>query len=69
MEAYVIKNEANNLTVVKIIPNDKGYYEATFDVAFCTPPVNSHGTQHVIEHSVLCGSKHFKLKEPFQNLL
>jgi len=43
--------------------------ESTFGIFFRTPPTDSTGTPHILEHSVLCGSKKFKTKEPFANLL
>ncbi|MBH1939454.1 insulinase family protein [Mobilitalea sibirica] len=39
-----------------------------FSVGFRTPPKNSTGVAHIIEHSVLCGSKHFPAKDPFVEL-
>ena len=39
--------------------------ENLFAFAFATPPGNSKGTPHIIEHSVLCGSEKFPLKDPF----
>ncbi len=41
----------------------------TFAIAFPTLPENSTGVFHIIEHSVLCGSKKFPVKEPFVELL
>ena len=40
-----------------------------FTVGFRTPPKNSTGVAHILEHSVLCGSKHFPLKDPFVELV
>ncbi len=39
-----------------------------FTVGFRTPPVNSTGVAHIIEHTVLCGSRKFPLKDPFVEL-
>ncbi len=41
----------------------------TFAVAFKTIPSDSTGVFHIIEHSVLCGSKRFPAKEPFTDML
>ena len=41
----------------------------TFMIAFKTPPKNSTGVFHILEHSVLCGSEKYPLKEPFVELL
>ena len=40
-----------------------------FNIAFRTPPKNSTGVAHILEHSVLCGSKDFPLKDPFVELV
>ncbi|MHB8129045.1 MAG: insulinase family protein [Mobilitalea sp.] len=39
-----------------------------FSIGFRTPPANSTGVAHIIEHSVLCGSKNFPAKDPFVEL-
>lgn len=39
-----------------------------FSISFRTPPKDNTGVPHIIEHSVLCGSKKFPLKEPFVEL-
>ena len=36
---------------------------------FRTPPTNSKGVTHIIEHSVLCGSKKYPIRDPFMNML
>lgn len=43
--------------------------ENLFAFAFQTPPQNSTGVAHVLEHSVLCGSKNYPLKDPFVRLV
>ncbi|MBU1002281.1 MAG: insulinase family protein [Proteobacteria bacterium] len=40
-----------------------------FGVSLRTPPSDSTGVPHILEHSVLCGSKKFPVKEPFVELL
>lgn len=40
-----------------------------FTIGFRTPPADDTGTPHIIEHSVLCGSKKFPPKDPFVELL
>nr|WP_307992183.1 insulinase family protein [uncultured Niameybacter sp.] len=40
----------------------------TFGITFRTPPHDSTGVPHIIEHSVLCGSRKFPLKDPFMEL-
>ncbi len=39
-----------------------------FGINFRTPPVDSTGIAHIMEHSVLCGSKKYPVKEPFIEL-
>jgi len=41
----------------------------TFAVAFKTLPDDDTGVAHIMEHSVLCGSERFPVKEPFVELL
>lgn len=40
-----------------------------FGVSFRTPPADSTGLPHILEHSVLCGSEKYPVKEPFVELL
>lgn len=40
-----------------------------FGITFKTPPADSTGVAHILEHSVLCGSRKFPVKEPFVELL
>ena len=41
----------------------------TFGIAFKTPPFDDGGEAHILEHSVLCGSKKYPLKDPFSEIL
>ncbi|HIC69580.1 MAG TPA: peptidase M16, partial [Candidatus Latescibacteria bacterium] len=40
-----------------------------FGINFRTPPTDSTGIAHILEHSVLCGSEKYPVKEPFVELL
>ncbi|KHD37953.1 peptidase M16 [Clostridium acetobutylicum] len=40
-----------------------------FSITFKTLPHDSTGVAHILEHSVLCGSRKFKVKEPFIEIL
>ncbi|NTW97169.1 MAG: peptidase M16, partial [Oscillochloris sp.] len=40
-----------------------------FGVTFRTPPEDSTGIAHILEHSVLCGSRKYPVKKPFVELL
>jgi len=39
--------------------------ENTFAVAFKTVPSDSSGVAHILEHTVLCGSEKFPVRDPF----
>lgn len=41
----------------------------SFAISFATPPEDDTGVFHIIEHSVLCGSRKFPVKEPFVEML
>lgn len=40
-----------------------------FGIGFRTPPKDSTGVAHIVEHTVLSGSRKFKTREPFMELL
>lgn len=40
-----------------------------FCIGFRTPPSDSTGVPHIIEHTVLCGSDKFPVKDPFVELV
>eukprot|EP00850_Spirogloea_muscicola_P017373 SM000148S01050 [mRNA] locus=s148:321856:326518:- [translate_table: standard] len=40
-----------------------------FGAVFRTPPTDSTGIPHILEHSVLCGSRKYPIKEPFVELM
>jgi len=58
---------AGNGAEVLVLENDDD--NKVFSVAFRTPPENDRGVAHILEHSVLCGSKKYPLKEPFIELI
>lgn len=43
--------------------------ENTFSVAFKTVPKDSTGVAHILEHTVLCGSKRYPVRDPFFSML
>ena len=43
--------------------------ENTFSVAFKTVPVDSTGVAHILEHTVLCGSNQYPVRDPFFSML
>ena len=52
--------------VMSLINDDEN---KTFGAVFRTPVDNSKGIPHILEHSVLCGSKNYPIKEPFVELM
>ncbi|MBR2661089.1 MAG: insulinase family protein [Clostridia bacterium] len=48
---------------------DNAAENMVFSVTFRTPPEDSTGVFHILEHSVLCGSEKYPVKEPFVELL
>lgn len=48
---------------------DNGEQNKLFSVAFKTLPEDSTGVFHILEHSVLCGSEKYPVKEPFVELM
>ncbi len=48
---------------------DNGLENKLFSVTFKTLPSDSTGVPHIIEHSVLCGSDKYPVKEPFVDLM
>lgn len=52
---------------ISVISNDDE--NKVFYVGFRTPPKDSTGVPHIIEHTVLCGSKKFPVKDPFVELV
>lgn len=64
--ALYFRHKLTGLEVFHLVNNDE---ENLFSFCFRTPIKNSTGAAHILEHSVLCGSKKFPLKEPFTNLM
>lgn len=63
--AVHLKHIRTGCRVYKILTEDK---ENLFSFTFRTPPSDNTGVAHIIEHTVLCGSKHFPVKDPFLSL-
>ena len=51
---------------VAVLSNDDS--NKVFYIGFRTPPADSTGVAHIIEHTVLCGSRAFPVKDPFIEL-
>jgi len=66
-KGYLFRHDRTGAELISMVqPADEN---KTFGVVFRTPPENSNGIAHVLEHSVLCGSRKYPLKEPFVELL
>ncbi|MFO7626823.1 MAG: insulinase family protein [Candidatus Fermentibacteraceae bacterium] len=52
-----------------VLLRSPGDREKLFAAVFRTPPTDSTGVPHILEHCVLCGSKRFPLKDPFMELV
>lgn len=62
----IYKHNKTNARICIMENNDSN---KVFSIAFRTPPINSTGLTHILEHSVLCGSKKYPVKDPFVELL
>ncbi len=65
----IVRLFEHNKTKAQIISVCNDDENKSFGVTFRTPPKNSTGVAHILEHSVLCGSKKYPVKEPFVELL
>lgn len=61
-EAYSLEHNGTGAKIL-ILKNDDD--NKTFSITFRTTPENSTGVAHILEHSVLCGSEKYPVKEPF----
>ena len=64
--ALVLKH---NLSGARILVFSNEDDNKVFSIGFRTPPKDSTGVPHIIEHTVLCGSKRFPAKDPFVELV
>ncbi len=65
-EARYYRHIKTGAEVLSLVNDDEN---KVFGIAFRTPPDDSTGVAHILEHSVLCGSRKFPVKEPFVELL
>ena len=59
----------HNKTKARIMTIENDDNNKVFSIAFRTPAQNDCGLTHILEHSVLCGSKKYPLHDPFVELL
>ncbi len=64
--AYVMRHDASGARALWLACADTN---RSFAISFKTPPADDTGVFHILEHSVLCGSDRYPVKEPFVNLL
>lgn len=63
---FVLRHNKSGARIILIENDDTN---KTFCVGFRTPPADDTGVAHITEHSVLCGSKKFPVKDPFMELV
>ncbi|HWP68354.1 MAG TPA: insulinase family protein, partial [Rectinemataceae bacterium] len=64
--ARLYRHNGTGARLLSIVNKDEN---KAFGISFRTPPVRSDGVAHILEHSVLCGSEKYPVKEPFVELM
>ena len=65
-EVHLYRHRKTGAEVMSYINDDEN---KVFGVTFKTPPEDSTGVAHILEHSVLCGSRKYPVKKPFVELV
>ena len=65
-DLYTLRHEK---TQAELLYFDRADENKTFAIAFKTLPEDDTGVFHILEHSVLNGSRKFPVKEPFVSML
>ncbi len=65
-ECFLFEHEKSGARLFYIKNDDDN---KVFSISFRTPPIDDTGAAHIVEHSTLCGSRKFPLKEPFVELV
>ncbi len=63
---YLLRHKKSGARVMLLENEDEN---KVFNIAFRTTPKNSTGVAHIMEHTVLCGSREFPSKDPFVELV
>ena len=63
---YLLRHKKTGARVALLENADEN---KVFNIGFRTPPSDSTGVPHIMEHSVLCGSRDFPVKDPFVELV
>ncbi len=64
--AHIFKHVKSGAKLLHLENDDDN---KVFSVAFRTPPSDSTGVPHIVEHCVLSGSRKYKTKEPFMDMV
>lgn len=64
--ADIFVHDKTGARILSVVNDDEN---KVFGISFRTPPSDSTGVAHILEHSVLCGSRKYPVKEPFVDLL
>ena len=64
--ARLYRHARTGAALLSLITEDEN---KVFGITFRTPPADATGVAHILEHSVLCGSRKYPVKEPFVELL
>ncbi|HIZ75306.1 MAG TPA: insulinase family protein [Candidatus Mediterraneibacter stercoravium] len=65
-EGILLKHRKSGARILLMKNDDEN---KVFAIGFRTPPSDSTGVPHIMEHSVLCGSRDFPVKDPFVELV
>ena len=65
-EGFILRHKKSGARVA-VISNDDD--NKVFYIGFRTPAEDSTGVPHIIEHTVLCGSDKYPVKDPFVELV
>ena len=65
-DGYLLRHKKSGARILVLENEDEN---KVFNIAFRTPPEDSTGVAHILEHSVLCGSRLFPAKDPFVELV
>ncbi|CAN7304396.1 insulinase family protein [Devosia sp. LjRoot3] len=65
-QAQLFRHKKTGAEVLSLVNDDEN---KVFGVTLKTPPDDSTGIAHILEHSVLCGSRKYPVKKPFVELL
>lgn len=64
-DGFILKHKKSGARIAILSNNDDN---KVFYIGFRTPPEDETGVPHIIEHTTLCGSKKFPVKDPFIEL-